>query len=57
MDGVPNFSCKSGKIPLSLTQSRGCDVKVTRGREPGLIHMLFFSFGEEITDVRRYSHT
>ena len=52
------FSSKSGKrLPLSLTQSWGCDVKVTRGREPGLMHMLFISIDEEIIDVRRYSHT
>ena len=50
------FSSKSGKRPLSLTQSWGCDVKVITGKEPGLMHMLFFSFGEGITDVRRYSH-
>ena len=25
-------------------------------KKPGLMHMLFFSFREEITDVRRYSH-
>ena len=45
---APNLA----KDPWGLTQFWGCDVKVTRGREPGLMHMLFFSFG-----VRRYSHT
>ena len=54
---VAKFSSKSGKTPLSLTQSRSCEVKVASGREPGLVHMLFFSFDKEIADVRRYSHT
>ena len=53
MDGVPKFGSKGSKGSLTLIQSRGIDIIVTRGRESGVMIILSFSFNKEISYGRR----
>ena len=48
---IPNLSTKPSKRTLVLIQSRWVNAKIVRGRQPGLMIMLFISFNEKITNV------
>ena len=55
-NGIPKLSTESSKRTLVLIQSRWViNIKIVRGREPGLMIMLFISFNERITNVSRDS--
>ena len=50
-NGIPKLSTEPSKRTLVLIQSRGVNIKIVRGRERGLMIMLFISFNEKITNV------